>query len=81
MNLDFSDFIRFFPIFRLFPTFRLSNSTALVATLYYISPSKQQRNIVHLCTNPSLNIMETQSCSQHLHLSCKKLNAAQVVTF
>ena len=27
---DFSDFIRFFPIFRLLPTFRLSDSTALL---------------------------------------------------
>ena len=32
MNSDFSDFIRFFPIFRLFPTSRLSDSTALVPT-------------------------------------------------
>ena len=29
MNSDFSDFIRFFPIFRLFPTSRLLDSTAL----------------------------------------------------
>ena len=29
MNSDFSDFIRFFPIFRLFPTFRLLDSTGL----------------------------------------------------
>ena len=33
MNSDFSDFIRFFPIFRLFPTSRLLDSTALVWTL------------------------------------------------
>ena len=30
MNSDFSDFIRFFPIFRLFPTSRLLDSTPLV---------------------------------------------------
>ena len=30
MNSDFSNFIRFFPIFRLFPTFRLLDSTTLV---------------------------------------------------
>ena len=29
MNSDFSDFIRFFPIFRLFPTSRLLDSTPL----------------------------------------------------
>ena len=32
MNSDFSDFIRFFPIFRLFPTFRLLDSTGLAVT-------------------------------------------------
>ena len=32
MNSDFSDFIRFFLIFRLFPTFRLTDSTGLIWT-------------------------------------------------
>ena len=32
MNSDFSDFIRFFPIFRLFPTSRLLDSTGLFCT-------------------------------------------------
>ena len=32
MNSDFSDFIRFFPIFRLFPTSRLLDSTPLGCT-------------------------------------------------
>ena len=35
MNSDFSDFIRFFPIFRLFPTSRLLDSTPLVASAIY----------------------------------------------
>ena len=33
MNSDFSDFIRFFPIFRLYPTFRLLDSTTLISDL------------------------------------------------
>ena len=38
MNSDFSDFIRFFPIFRLFPTSRLLDSTPLQSK--------------HICENP-----------------------------
>ena len=39
MNSDFSDFIRFFPIFRLFPTSRLLDSTPLVITETFSDPN------------------------------------------
>ena len=45
MNSDFSDFARFFPIFRLFPTFRLLDSTGLFSTPPYGGIPFEQ----HLC--------------------------------
>ena len=48
MNSDFSDFIRFFPIFRLFPTFRLLDSTTLEKT-FLSTVSKYLKNKSYSC--------------------------------
>ena len=50
MNSDFSDFIRFFPIFRLFPTSRLSDSTALIRTAgtVIVMRLKRERKMIRM---------------------------------
>ena len=64
MNSDFSDFIRFFPIFRLFPTSRLLDSTALLITCLKSLGFK-------LC-----GVANTQTNDQYTYGSSKSTNAS-----